>query len=146
LKGTKTAGIPALLIVLLLSLLPASCGADEARVIIKGAVLTVEVVDESAERSRGLMYREHLPENRGMLFVYPQPKILSFWMKNTHIPLSVAFIDEEMRIFVVYDMEPLRTDIDYISPGPAKYALEVNRGWFERHGVGVGDVIHIELK
>lgn len=115
---------------------------EETLVLVIGdACLSVEVVDTPEERSRGLMFRESLDWNSGMLFVYPGPRRMGFWMKNTYIPLSVAFIDEDKKIIAIYDMEPLRYDIVYSPPFPARYALEVNQGWFEANGVGVGDVV-----
>jgi uncharacterized membrane protein (UPF0127 family) len=100
----------------------------------------VEVADTEAERRRGLMGRESLGEDRGMLFVFDSEQTLSFWMKDTRIPLSIAYIDAEGRIVDIQKMEPLDDDPpNYISAEPARYALEVNRGFFEEHGVEVGD-------
>jgi uncharacterized protein len=100
----------------------------------------VEIADDSAERARGLMYRTALGENRGMLFVYDSEMRLSFWMKNTLIPLSIAFMDAKGRIVDIQDMKPLDDDPpSYVSAEPAQYALEVNRGFFEERGVKVGD-------
>ena len=102
--------------------------------------MRVEIADDSAERARGLMYRTALGENRGMLFVYGSEMRLSFWMKNTLIPLSIAFMDAKGRIVDIQDMKPLDDDPpSYVSAEPAKYALEVNRGFFEERGVKVGD-------
>ena len=104
----------------------------------------VEVADDLAEQARGLMNRTTLGENRGMLFVYPQERELSFWMKNTLIPLSIAFIDSESRIKDIQDMKPLDDEPpSYVSADPAQYALEVNRGFFEERGVKVGDRIEL---
>jgi uncharacterized membrane protein (UPF0127 family) len=100
----------------------------------------VEVANNIFERARGLMYRTALGVNRGMLFVYPEEQKLSFWMKNTLIPLSIAFIDSEKRIVDIQDMKPLDDEPpSYVSADPARYALEVNRGFFEERGVKVGD-------
>ncbi len=100
----------------------------------------VEIADDDPERARGLMHRTALAENRGMLFVFPREERLSFWMKNTLIPLSVAFIDSEGRIVDIQDMKPLDDDPpSYVSARPAQYALEVNQGFFEERGVEVGD-------
>ena len=100
----------------------------------------VEVADEASEQARGLMYRTALAENRGMLFVFQREEQLSFWMKNTLIPLSVAFMDSEGRIVDIQDMKPLDDDPpSYVSAEPAMYALEVNQGFFEERGVKVGD-------
>ncbi len=100
----------------------------------------VEIADDSLERARGLMYRTALGENRGMLFVYGSESRLSFWMKNTLIPLSIAFMDAKGRIVDIQDMKPLDDDPpSYVSAEPAMYALEVNQGFFEERGVKVGD-------
>ncbi len=100
----------------------------------------VEIADDSFERARGLMYRTALGENRGMLFVYGSESRLSFWMKNTLIPLSIAFMDAKGRIVDIQDMKPLDDDPpSYVSAEPAMYALEVNQGFFEERGVKVGD-------
>ena len=100
----------------------------------------VEIADNAFERARGLMYRTVLAEDRGMLFIYDAEQKLSFWMKNTFIPLSIAFIDSEGRIVDIQDMKPLDDDPPhYVSAKPAQYALEVNQGFFEERGVKVGD-------
>ena len=100
----------------------------------------VEIADDVLEQARGLMYRTALAENRGMLFVYPDEEVRSFWMRNTLIPLSIAFIDSEGRIVDIQDMKPLDDDPPhYVSAEPAQYALEVNKGFFEERGVEVGD-------
>ena len=100
----------------------------------------VEIADDDFEMSRGLMYRTALAEDRGMLFVYPDEEERSFWMRNTLIPLSIAFMDSEGRIVDIQDMKPLDDDPPhYVSAEPARYALEVNKGFFEERGVKVGD-------
>jgi uncharacterized membrane protein (UPF0127 family) len=100
----------------------------------------VEIADTEAEREKGLMYRTALGEDRGMLFVFDKEQELTFWMKNTLIPLSVAFMDSEGRIVDIQDMKPLDDDPPhYVSAEPSQYALEVNQGFFEEHGVKVGD-------
>ena len=104
----------------------------------------VEVADDLAEQAKGLMDRTTLGENRGMLFVYPQERELSFWMKNTLIPLSIAFIDSERRIIDIQNMKPLDDKPPhYVSAEPAQYALEVNQGFFEERGVRVGDRVEL---
>jgi uncharacterized membrane protein (UPF0127 family) len=100
----------------------------------------VEIADDASERERGLMERTELGENRGMLFVFEEQHKLSFWMKDTRIPLSIAYIDSEGRIVDIQDMKPFDDELpNYISAEPARYALEVNRGFFEERGVEVGD-------
>jgi len=110
----------------------------------KKVEVQVEVADDVAEQAKGLMYRKALGEDRGMLFVYPDERELSFWMKNTLIPLSIAYIDSEGRIVDILDMKPLDDKPPhYTSSEPVQYALEVNQGFFEKEGVKVGD--HAEL-
>ena len=110
----------------------------------KKVKVRVEVADNIFERARGLMYRTALGVNRGMLFVYPKEQRLSFWMKNTPIPLSVAFIDSKRRIIDIQDMKPLDDEPpSYVSAEPARYALEVNQGFFGGRGVRVGDRVEL---
>ncbi|MCA1687836.1 MAG: DUF192 domain-containing protein [Actinobacteria bacterium] len=98
----------------------------------------VEIADNDLERGTGLRWRENLPENRGMLFVYTDEVQRSFTMEDTVIPLSIAFMDSERRIVDIQDMKPLEAG-PYDSAKPARYALEVNQGFFEERGVEVGD-------
>jgi uncharacterized membrane protein (UPF0127 family) len=104
------------------------------------AEIYVEIVSTNAARMQGLMYRHSLPENHGMLFVYPLAEMRRFYMKNTHIPLSLAYIDEFGEIFQIIDLKPL-DETPRQSAEPAMYVLEVNKGWFDKHGVDVGDAI-----
>ena len=104
--------------------------------------LTVELARTAEERSRGLMFREELPEDGGMLFVFPQDTEAGFWMKDTLIPLSIAFIAADGAILGVQEMEPLSTELHRPSV-PYRYALEVNQGWFQEHGLGRGDRVEI---
>lgn len=104
----------------------------------------VEIADGIFEQQRGLMYRTSLGEDRGMLFVYRREEPRSFWMKNTRIPLSIAYIDSKGRITDILDMKPLDDKPPhYTSSEPVQYALEVNQGFFDERGVKVGD--HAEL-
>jgi uncharacterized membrane protein (UPF0127 family) len=88
-------------------------------------------------RSQGLMYRESLEENSGMLFVFTDANYYSMWMKDTYIPLSVAFIDEQGVILNIEDMQP-ETRTAHDSEGLAKYALEMNKGWFAARKISAG--------
>jgi uncharacterized protein len=100
----------------------------------------VEIADDTEEMARGLMGRTALAEDAGMLFVYPDERELSFWMKDTLIPLSIAFMDAEGRIVDIQDMRALDDEPPhYTSAEPARYALEVNKGFFDERGVEVGD-------
>ncbi len=107
---------------------------------IEASKLVVEVVDTPDDRATGLMNRFSLQPDHGMLFVFDHPQPLAFWMKNTYIPLSIAFIDEGGRVINVDDMAP-QTESSHWSSAPARYALEMRKGWFAEHGVKAGDRI-----
>ena len=100
--------------------------------------LTVEVAATENERERGLMFRDKLGRDAGMLFVFDDPGYYAMWMKNTLIPLSVAFIDADGVILNIVDMEPQTLD-SHAAAGPAVYAIETNKGWFAAHKVKAGD-------
>lgn len=100
--------------------------------------IRAEVANTEAGRMRGLMFRDRLADNSGMVFVYQPAGIQAMWMKNTRIPLSVAFIDHNGRILNIEDMEPF-SEQAHASAGAATYALEVNRGWFSKRGIKPGD-------
>jgi uncharacterized membrane protein (UPF0127 family) len=102
--------------------------------------LDVEVAATKGQRAQGLMNRTSLPESQGMLFVYPAPAYFCMWMKNTLVPLSVAFIDGQGRVINIADMTP-HTETNHCTERNATYALEVNRGWFAKHGVLPGSQI-----
>ena len=99
--------------------------------------VVAEVAQTAGQRAQGLMYRDELGENAGMLFVFQDVEERAFWMQNTYIPLDIAYMDPSFRIIDIKPMEPESTEL-VESSGPAQYALEVNRGWFEAHGVEVG--------
>ena len=101
----------------------------------------VDIANNYASRKRGLKYRKELPEDVGMIFIYPEPGIRSFWMQDTYIPLSLAYIDENGRIFQFVDMKP-RDETSHSSEAPAQYVLEVNQGWFGKHGIKTGDLVN----
>ena len=106
----------------------------------------VEIADDDAERARGLMKRTELAEDAGMLFVFERERTLSFWMRNTLIPLSIAYIDAEGRIVDIEDMEPLDDQTKHPSAEPAQYALEVNQGFFDERGIEVGDTVEVQAE
>ncbi|MFZ0131447.1 MAG: DUF192 domain-containing protein [Desulfobacterales bacterium] len=114
-------------------------------VIVKGKRLTAELATTPETKSCGLSHRASLPANRGMLFVYPEPELLTFWMKDTFMPLDIAFIDAAGRIVSIQKMDPFPVTTVYSSPAPVLYALEVNQGWFEKKGISVGDVFSFEF-
>lgn len=102
--------------------------------------IQVETAANQSERAKGLMNRTSMPESRGMLFVYPAPAYFCMWMKNTNIPLSVAFIDAQGKVINVEDMAP-HTETNHCTARNAMYALEANQGWFARHGVVPGSQV-----
>ena len=102
--------------------------------------LRVEIAASDPQRMQGLMYRKKLGRDDGMLFIFDEPAYQSMWMKNTLIPLSVAFIDGEGRILNILDMEP-QTLETHTSAGPALYAIETNKGWFEENRVKPGETV-----
>ena len=110
----------------------------ERKVTIKAEIATTQ-----AQHEQGLMYRKSLKDGEGMLFVFQSDQILSFWMKNTLVPLSVAYISYDGRILEIYDMQPGNLD-PVRSSRSVRYALEVPQGWFGRAGLGVGDRLEIQ--
>jgi uncharacterized protein len=104
---------------------------------INGHKLIAEVASTETQRSTGLMHRRMLPENRGMLFIFPDIAIHAMWMMNTHVPLSVAFLDRDGTIINIADMQP-HTQDTHPAQKPAKYALEMNQGWFSKRGIKPG--------
>jgi len=102
--------------------------------------LTAEIARTSDERSLGLMNRFSLRPDHGMLFLFERSEPLAFWMKNTFVPLSIAFIAEDGRIVNIEDMKP-QTEDSHWSKGPALYALEMKKGWFAERGIGPGAVV-----
>ena len=108
-----------------------------------GVPLITELAVTPGERQRGLSYRKVLDENAGMLFVYQQERPLIFTMRETSIPLSIAFISEQLEIIEILTMEPFAQE-NYPSSRPARYALEVNAGWFKANGVKAGAKINLQ--
>lgn len=139
--------------ILLLCALPLvlqACGSEPPRIRlpvavlrVKGHEIRVEVARAPGEMSRGLMYRRSLERDCGMLFSYESPRTLSFWMKNTRIPLDIAFLDGKGRILQIERMRPYDELRRTVSREPAQHALEMNLGWFATHGVGVGDRVEL---
>lgn len=106
--------------------------------------IEAQVAQTTETRQIGLMFRQDMPEHEGMLFVFPQSAIQCFWMKNTILPLSAAFINHAGEIVNLADMQPL-DETSHCSASPVAYVLEVNQGWFERHGLQAGDRIEAEF-
>lgn len=112
---------------------------------IGGASLTALVVATPETRARGLMFYRELPDDLGMLFVFPFDSLGSFWMRNTYVPLSVAFLDSERRVLNIADMQPLDEQTQHFPVSPARYALEMRQGWFAERGIGPGAVVEFTL-
>ncbi len=128
----------------MLAVLLLACGPDGPRAVVQRGDgshvgITLEVADTPGALERGLMYRSSMPENHGMLFVFPDETVRSFWMKNTLIPLDMLFIARDGRIVgIEADTTPLSTAL--VSVGlPSRFVLETNGGWASRHGVRTGD-------
>ncbi|MCX8016927.1 MAG: DUF192 domain-containing protein [Rhodocyclaceae bacterium] len=102
--------------------------------------IEAEVAATAPQRMQGLMQRRALPAQRGMLFVFPQEATHCMWMKNTLIPLSVAFLDRDGRIINIAEMQP-QSETNHCAAQPARYALEMNAGWFKSRGLAPGDPI-----
>ncbi len=116
-----------------------------AVVSINGHDLFAELAFTPDTRSCGLSNRDTLGENDGMLFLFPNTDKRTFWMKNTHIPLSIAFMDDTWRIVMIHQMEADQTKTTYRSYQSVRYALEVNQGWFLLHGIKTGDRVEMVL-
>jgi uncharacterized membrane protein (UPF0127 family) len=101
-------------------------------------LVRAEVVSDPGTRAQGLMYRKSMAQNAGMLFIFDEAAVHCMWMKNTLIPLSVAFIDDRGAIVNIADMEP-QTEASHCAAQPVRYALEMNRGWFASRGVKPGN-------
>lgn len=117
---------------------------DTTSIIVDGHVLQVELARSPVEHMRGLMDRRELSLNSGMLFVYPTAYRVSMWMKNTYLPLSVAFINDSRQIVHMLDMQPQTTEI-HRSPVVVRYALEVNQGWFKKNNIHPGGLMRFRI-
>ncbi len=111
------------------------------------ALLYVDVADEPDERSRGLMGVDSMPADEGMAFVFDESVTSTFWMKDTLIPLSIAFVGEDDRVIGVRDMQPCEADPcpGYGVDEPYVLAIEANLGWFEDHGIQAGDQAELRV-
>ncbi len=127
---------------ILLTLLSSSASAENPLIHLKvsGYTLSAEVAYKKESRIRGLMYRNFMKKNSGMLFVFPEASIHSMWMVNTYIPLSVAFLDKKGMILNIIDMSP-HTRTRNSAASKAKYALEMNLGWFSSRSIKAGEKI-----
>ena len=107
-----------------------------------GTVFTVkaEIAEKPEDRNHGFMGRKTIPDGTGMLFVFEKDQILSFWMKNTPHPLSIAYIDSKGKIRNIFDMTPYST-ASIVSTVSVRYALEVPQGWYKKNGITGGDTV-----
>lgn len=117
-----------------------AAGLRSVELSIKGQRLVAEVAATEAARTTGLMNRFSLQPDHGMLFVFHEPQPLAFWMKNTYVPLSIAFIGPDGRILNIDDMAP-QTENTHLSRGRALYALEMKKGWFQQHAIEAGEFV-----
>lgn len=117
-------------------------GFKRGQIKIGSKTITIEIADTPDLSAKGLMFRKSMPEDQGMLFVFVDEDIRAFWMKNTLIPLSIAYIDKDRKIVDIQDMAPAANHPNppsYPSKKPAKYALEMNQGWFKKNKITIGD-------
>jgi uncharacterized membrane protein (UPF0127 family) len=139
---------PYLLVVLLLLLSTSSCMSSEPRVRLGGEWFSVELATTPKDQSLGLMFRDNMPDDHGMLFIFPTEARRSFWMKNTRIALDIFYFDEELKLVSVSENTPpcrVQQCPGYPSAGPARYVLELNAGKAQQLGVAVGDPLELDL-
>ena len=103
--------------------------------------IDIQIAKTEFDRQLGLMYRKSMGENQGMLFIFPDVQVRSFWMRNTEIPLDMIFIGPSKTILNIAKNTTPYADISYTSKGPAKYVLEVKGGFADRHNISSGDVV-----
>jgi hypothetical protein len=123
--------------------------ADGPRVLLSGAggkplSVKVEVARNDQERQRGLMFRTHMDEDVGMLFIFDKSDQLTFWMHNTYIPLDMLFIEPSLRVLGIVENAAPRNDAPRSVPGNSQYVLELNGGYCQRHGVMAGSVARLQ--
>lgn len=105
--------------------------------------VSAEIAERTEDRNHGFMERKNIPDGTGMLFVFEKDQILSFWMKNTPHPLSIAYIDSKGKIRDIFDMTPYST-ASVISTVSVRYALEVPQGWYKKNGITKGDTVILQ--
>jgi len=125
-----------------------ACAAGDPSVELGGKTFKVDIADTQQKQSLGLMFRDSMPPEQGMLFIFPNEALRSFWMKNTRIPLDIMYFDKDLKmVSISADTPPCRVSRcpSYPSTGPAMYVLELNAGVASALGVGPGDRLTIEL-
>jgi len=135
-------------ILMLTALVCSSCVAQDPYVRLKGQKFTVELADTQEKQALGLMFRDSMPDDHGMVFLFPGEAMRSFWMKNTRIPLDIFYFDQDLKLVSVSEnTPPCRSQRcpSYPSSGPAKYVLELNAGKAAELGVQAGDVLELHL-
>lgn len=135
--------IPALALLALAAALPPAAAQDAQmnlpRVTLSAGMhqIDAQVAQTPEQRATGLMFRKEMPQHEGMLFVFEQPSVQCFWMKNTLLPLTAAFVADDGTVVNLADMKPQSTD-SHCSDKPVRYVLEMNRGWFTKKGIKPG--------
>jgi len=135
-------------ILLLLLFTTASCRSEEPRIRLRGEWFSVDLATTAEDQRMGLMFRDEMADDHGMLFIFPTENWRSFWMKNTRIALDIFYFDAELKLVSVSEnTPPCRTERcpSYPSKGPARYVLELNAGKAQQLGVQPGDVLELEL-
>jgi len=125
-----------------------ACASGGSSVELGGKHFKVEIAETSEEQALGLMFRDSMPADQGMLFIFPNEAPRSFWMKNTRIPLDIIYFDKDLKmVSISADTPPCRVNRcpSYPSKAPAKYVLELNAGTVSELGVGVGDRLTVDL-
>ena len=122
---------------------------EEKSITVGIAKLTVERAKTPDQQQKGLMFRKHMPSDHGMIFEFGNEEVRNFWMKNTFIPLSIGFFNANKELIDIQDMTPVVSEMQadipsYQSTGPAKYALEVNLGWFKKNKVKLGNKLNLD--
>lgn len=128
-----------------------ACGHQQHRVSLNNKQFVVELADTDQSRAMGLMYRQHMDNDEGMLFVFPDSQLRAFWMKNTLIALDILYFDQNKKLVSISENTPPCKNTttrcpNYPSAGPAKYVLEINAGLSKQYGFKTGDEITIKLK
>ena len=137
-----------LLLCLLMLTTCTACASGGPSVELGGKRFSVEIADSSEEQALGLMFRDSMPEDQGMLFIFPNEAPRSFWMKNTRIPLDIMYFDKDLKmVSISANAKPCRVSRcpSYPSIAPAKFVLELNAGMASELGVGVGDRLTLDL-
>jgi uncharacterized membrane protein (UPF0127 family) len=135
-------------LLIVMALLCASCAAGEPQVVLNGERFTVELAETQEKQALGLMFREHMEDDHGMLFIFPNEAMRSFWMKNCRIPLDIFYFNAELELVsVAENAQPCRTARcpGYPSEGPAQFVLELNAGKAAELGVRKGDKLTLHL-